>query len=209
MPCASTAFSEHEEIGERASLMQATDCVRKQWPGRHDGQLIARRIGAEPKWRNRVANDKHVNRRIAKDLCRAEREQAMRDKRDDTLRTGFASGAGGTQECATRADQIIDHESGGAGDITDEQVTGNNAPAPVLVDKGLADRLAAGRFQRLTGSARLAPPEIVAGQRSRVIDEQRRSGQRYGAAAKRILERTRTSSVTMQSVPMVPNRLAT
>jgi hypothetical protein len=58
-------------------------------------------------------------------------------------------------------------------------------------------------------SARLAPPEIVAGQRSRVIDEQRRSGQRYGAAAKRILERTRTSSVTMQSVPMVPNRLAT
>jgi len=129
--------------------VQAPDCVRKQWRRWQNREFVARRFNAESEWRNSIGHDNLIDRRIGKYLRRAGHEKAMHDERNDALRTGFASGASGTQKSATGTDQIIYDESGGASDITDEQVTGNNTSAAVLVNKGLADGMTARGLQRL------------------------------------------------------------
>jgi uncharacterized protein len=171
-PCASIGLSEHKEIGERASLVQPADCFCEQRRRRQDGQLVAWHIAVKPKRRNRVSNDEPFDRRIGKDFGRARHEQTVRDERDNSLCSGFASGASGTQECATCADQVVDHESCRARHIAHEQIARNDASATVLVHKSLANRPSVRGFECLaeqlgplgTAGVRRDNAEMIVGQ---------------------------------------------
>ena len=100
------------------------------------------------------------------------------------------------QQRASGADQVVDNQRGRSSHIADEEVARDHAGAAVLVGKSLADRTAERLLQRLAeqlrplGAARIRrhDGEFLVLQGPHIIDEQRRGGQRDGAAAERVLE---------------------
>ena len=108
-----------------------------------------------------------------------------------------ACGPRSPQQGATRADEIIDDNAGGASDVAYEQVARNNPGAAVLFCKSLADLPAQRCFQCFSQQVRaLSSSQIWRDDAKRFvaddcldrINQQRRSCQRHGAAAKRIFE---------------------
>ena len=150
----------------------------------------------EPKRRHGVGNDEPFDGRIGEHFGGAGHEQAMRHQRDHPARSRLPGRTCGAQQRAAGADQIVDHERGRAGDVADEEVAGDDAGAAMLVGECLADRTAERSFQRLAkqlrplGAAgiRRHHAQSVVLQRADIIDEQRRAGERDGAAAKGVLE---------------------
>ena len=84
--------------------------------------LLVDQFERQSEWRYSIRDDYKLDFWIRKNVRSASHEKSVCDQSQYTARPMFSGGACCSQECPSRADQIINNESSGPLDVTDEDI---------------------------------------------------------------------------------------
>ena len=84
--------------------------------------LLVDQFERQSEWRYSIRDYYKLDCWIRKNVRGASHEQSVCNQSQYTARPMFSGGACCSQECPSRADQIINNESSGPLDVTDEEI---------------------------------------------------------------------------------------
>jgi hypothetical protein len=130
-------YSEHVKVAEHFAAVNPADCFRQERRCGQDIDLGLHGALRKTKRRDSVGDNKTIDRWVSDYVRSPLHEKPMRYERNNTARPSLSCSASGTQKRSTGADQVVDDERSGIGDVADEQITRNHARASMLVCEGL------------------------------------------------------------------------